>query len=104
MGLQGGYTKYCCFLFHWDSRATDQHYIQKRWPERGQLLPRMHNVIHKAVVPRETILLPLLHIKLALLKQFVKDLDPNSAALHHITKMFPHLSDENVKGVIFTGR
>ena len=63
----------------------------------------MHNVIHEALVPREKILLPPLHIKLGLLKQFVKALDPNSAALHHIRKMFPRLSDAKVKGGIFTG-
>ena len=28
---------------------------------------------------------------------------PNSAARRHIRKMFPHLSDAKVKGVIFTG-
>jgi hypothetical protein len=37
------------------------------------------------------------------LKQFVKALDPNSAALHHIRKMFPHSSDAKVKRGIFTG-
>jgi hypothetical protein len=63
----------------------------------------VHNVIHEALVPRENILLPPLHIKLGLLKQFVKVLDPNSAALHHIRKMFPRLSDAKVKGDIFTG-
>jgi hypothetical protein len=30
-------------------------------------------------------------------------LDPNSAALHHIRKIFPRLADANVKGGIFTG-
>jgi hypothetical protein len=30
-------------------------------------------------------------------------LDPNSAALHHIRKIFPLLSDANMKGGIFTG-
>jgi hypothetical protein len=102
LGLQGGYTKYSCFLCLWDSRATDQHYMKKVWPERGQLIPGMHNVIHEASVPREKILLPPLHIKLGLLKQFVKALDPNSAALHYIRKMFPHVSDAKVKGGIFT--
>jgi hypothetical protein len=63
----------------------------------------MHNVIHKALVPREKILVRPLQIKLQLLKQFVKALDPNSAALHNIRKMFPHLSDAKVKGGIFTG-
>jgi hypothetical protein len=56
--------------------------MEKVWPERGQLIPR--NVIHNALDPREKILLPPLHIKLGLLKQFVKALGPNSAALHHI--------------------
>jgi hypothetical protein len=63
----------------------------------------MHNVIHEALVPREKILLPPLHIKPGILKQFVKALDPNSAAVHHIRKMFPHLSDAKVKGGVFTG-
>ena len=26
LGLQGGYTKYCCFLCEWDSRARESHY------------------------------------------------------------------------------
>jgi hypothetical protein len=30
-------------------------------------------------------------------------LDPNSAALHHIRKIFSRLADANVKGGIFTG-
>ena len=30
-------------------------------------------------------------------------MDPNSAALHHIRKIFPRLADANVKGGIFTG-
>ena len=29
MGLQLGYTKYCCFLCEWNSRAKDSHYINK---------------------------------------------------------------------------
>ena len=27
LGLQGGYTKYPCFLCLWDSRADKQHYV-----------------------------------------------------------------------------
>ena len=27
MGLQAGFTKYCCFLCLWDSRATEHHFI-----------------------------------------------------------------------------
>ena len=103
LSLQSGYTEYSWFLCLWDSRATDQHYIQKVWPERGQLIPGMHNIFHQALVPRENILLPSLHVKLGLLKQFVKALVLNSADLHQTRKMFPHLSDAKVKGGIFTG-
>ena len=27
LGLQPGYTKYCCFLSEWDSRAKHEHYL-----------------------------------------------------------------------------
>jgi hypothetical protein len=103
LGLQGGCTKYCCFLCLWDSRGIGQHYIQKVWPEEKQLIPDIHSVNQGAVAPKQKSLLPALHIKLGRLKQFVKTLDPNSAALHHIRKTFPHLSDAKVKGSIFTG-
>ncbi|GBM27551.1 hypothetical protein AVEN_97068-1 [Araneus ventricosus] len=32
--LQTGYTKYCCFLCEWDSRARDKHDIIRKWPCR----------------------------------------------------------------------
>ena len=32
LGLQGGYTKYSCFLCLWDSRAAAQHYRTVQWP------------------------------------------------------------------------
>ena len=31
MGMQAGFTKYCCFFCLWDSRAVSQHYKQKDW-------------------------------------------------------------------------
>ena len=34
MGMQAGFTKYCCFLCPWDSRAVSQHYKQKDWGSR----------------------------------------------------------------------
>jgi len=39
MGLQLGYTKFCCgFLCEWDSRDKKNHYIKKEWPKRESLL------------------------------------------------------------------
>ena len=32
MGMQGGFTKYCCFLCLWNSGAADDHYSVCDWP------------------------------------------------------------------------
>ena len=104
LGLQGGYTKHSCFLCLWDSRAHSLHYIQREWPIREFLLVGQHNVTHDALVPRSKILMPPLHIKLGLIKQFTKALDfDHSEAFHHMRIMFPKLSDAKLKGGIFTG-
>ena len=68
LGLQGGYTKYCCFLCEWDSRARNDHYIKKDWPIRQSLQHGSKNVEHPALVDTSKILLPPLHIKLGLMK------------------------------------
>jgi len=31
MGMQGGFTKYCCFLYLWGSRSTAEHYVRRDW-------------------------------------------------------------------------
>ena len=103
LGLQGGYTKYSCFLCLWDSRAVDQHFVTREWPVRQDLNPGTHNVINQPLIPVEKILLPPLHIKLGLVKQFVKALDPAGAAFQHIQQMFPKLSAAKVAGGIFVG-
>ena len=40
MGLQVGYTKFCCFLCEWDSRDKKNHYIKKEWSKRESCLDR----------------------------------------------------------------
>ncbi|KDR22943.1 hypothetical protein L798_00777, partial [Zootermopsis nevadensis] len=44
LGLQKGYTKYCCFLCEWGNRAKVMHYKKRSWPERKSLTPGMKNV------------------------------------------------------------
>ena len=96
LGLQGGYTKHSCFYCLWDSRANDQHYVRKDWPARDHLVVGQHNIIHNALVSRSKVLMPPLHIKLGLIKQFVKALDfDNSDAFQHMRFMFPNLSEAN---------
>ena len=46
-GMQSGFTKYCCFLCLWDSRATQQHYQKKEWPRRERYVPGESSVIHQ---------------------------------------------------------
>ena len=84
LGLQGGYTKYSCFLFLWDSKADNQHFKRREWPVREHLQPGSHNVINQSLIPIEKILPPPLYIKLGLVKQYVKALNPASAAFQHI--------------------
>jgi hypothetical protein len=33
LGLQLGYTEFCCLLCEWDGRDRKHHYIQKQWPK-----------------------------------------------------------------------
>ena len=103
LGQQGGYIKCSCFLCLWNSRADDQHYSRKQWPLREEVTPGTHNVIRQPLVLREKILLPTLHIKLGLAKQFIKALKLDSKAFSHVQAMFPKLSEAKVKGGIFTG-
>lgn len=103
LGMQGGYTKYSCFLCLWNSRADDQHYSKIHWPERQGLTPGAYNVKNKPLVPVSKVLLPPLHIKLGLAKQFVKSLDANGDAFLHIRFMFPKVSTAKIAGGIFIG-
>lgn len=103
LGLQAGYTKYSCFLCLWDSRAKSEHYHRIQWPTRDLLELGHHNVSNKALVPRSKVLLPPLHIKLGLIKQFVTALDCGGTTYQEIRLMFPKLSEAKVKGGIFIG-
>lgn len=103
LGQQGGYTKYPCFLCLWDSRAKYEHWIKKDWPPREALVVGQQNVINPPLVSRDRIILPPLHIKLGLIKQFVKGLDKNGNCFLFLSKKFPKLSAEKIKAGIFDG-
>ncbi|XP_044586080.1 uncharacterized protein LOC123266115 [Cotesia glomerata] len=103
MGMQGGYTKYPCHLCLWDSRADSVHYQQRKWPDRVEFQIGKHNVKSEPIVKPQSILMPPLHIKLGIMKQFVKALDPSSKAFEYLRGFFPKLSEAKVKGGIFVG-
>ena len=49
-GLQLGYTKFCCFLCLWNSRAKAEHYVCKDWLIRDKIEQGKHNIMHKPLV------------------------------------------------------
>ena len=98
-GMQGGYTKYPCYLCEWDSRALN-HYGCKVWPPRETHQIGQKNVLSVPLIKAENVILPPLHLKLGYMKQFVKNLDVNGEAFCHLKAVFPNLSEEKIKGGI----
>jgi len=92
LGQRSGFTKYPGFLCLWDSRDRSNHYIKKDWPARKSIESGSKNVVNKSLVEPSKILLPPLHIKLGLMKQFVKALDKNGKCFAHLVEKFPALS------------
>lgn len=103
LGMQLGYTKYCCFICEWDSRARDRHYIQKEWPLRQSLIPGVKNVTSEPLIDPKNIFLPPLHIKLGLIKNFVKSMDRNGKGFLYLKQKFPRISEAKIKEGIFVG-
>ena len=56
MGMQAGFTKYCCFLCLWDSRAVSQHYKQKDWGSRSTFVPGEHSLKENPLVDKNKVL------------------------------------------------
>ena len=98
LGLQNGYTMYS-WIF-WDSRAHDQHYVRQEWPLRQWLKPVLHNVQSYPLVEPNKILLPPLHIKLGVIKNFEKVMDRESSKFAFLQK-FPWISMKKLKAGIF---
>ena len=53
--LQLGYTKCCCFLCLWNSRARVEHYVRKDWPIRDEIEQGKHNIMDKPLVKSDRI-------------------------------------------------
>jgi len=60
-------------------------------------------VQHPALAEGHKILLPPLHIKLGLMKNFVKAMDQNGSAFKYMTEKFPRLIAAKIKEGVFVG-
>ncbi len=60
-------------------------------------------MIQQNLVDPKEVLLPSLHIKLGLMKQFVKALDKTGDCFRYVNEVFPHLSEGKIKEGVFVG-
>lgn len=92
-GLKGGWSKYSCFLCEWDTRWVGKNHYQRRdWPLRTELIFKQKGVDRQTLVPMDKVLLPPLHIKLGIVKSFIKALDYASNAFKRLEILFPALN------------
>jgi hypothetical protein len=104
LGMQLGYTKHMCFLCLWNSRDDANHFTLQEWPARIDFSPGQFNVKHVPLVNPEKVFLPPLHIKLGLMKNFVKAMRDDSEGYLYLKQKFAGiLSDEKLKAGIFIG-
>ena len=103
LGQQRGFTKYPCFLCLWGSRARQEHWTRKNWPTRNEFTIGEKIILHKPLVNLQHVLLLPLHIKLEMMKQFVKALNKESDCFKHLCGVFQALSTEKLRAEIFNG-
>ena len=104
MGMQGQFTKHCCFYYLWDSRATAEYYVRKDWPARVTYIPGNANIKEVLLMDPKNVSMPHLHMKLGLLKNFVKQLGKSkSNRFAFLCNKFPNISEAKLKESIFVG-
>ena len=103
MGLQRWWAKYSCFKCLWDTRYSGDQYEINSWPERSSFTTGENSVINPPLIEPEKGILPALHIKLGLMKQFVKAMKETSPVLSYLKSQFSKFSDSKRKEGIFVG-
>jgi len=84
LGQQQGFTKYCCFICEWDTRARSLQYSRQYWSARKSLEPGTMNVENQLLVEPSKILLSFVHLKFGLKKNFVNAMDQEEAAFTYL--------------------
>ena len=60
------------------------YWIKRDWPSRESFTRGYRNILYLALVDRFSVILPPLHIKPGLMKQFVKALSEDGVCFKHI--------------------
>jgi hypothetical protein len=88
----------------WDSHATDDHYNIHDWPLRITYESGRNGVQSQPFVEFTKIFLSAFHIKLGLMKNFVKAMGKaNSRGFQYLTKKSARVSAAKLKEGIFVG-
>lgn len=102
-GLQSGYTKYMCFLCNWDSRYAGNQYKKRDWQPRSVHKVGKLNVKWEKLVETEKVILPPLHIKLGIVKSFIKTVYKNPEVAARLKQIFGRLSEAKLKEGVLNG-
>lgn len=95
-GLKGGYAKNQCLLCDWEGRRKDLHYTDHKWNQRYVFIPGEKCIIHPPLIESDNIILPPLHIKLGLVRNFVRALDKEGDSFGLLREIFPRLSADKI--------
>jgi hypothetical protein len=88
LGQQADYTKYPSIMCEGDSRAISQYWEQEHWTTWISVEPGSKNNLRKSLVDPKKILLPPIHIKLGIMKGFVKALPKTENCFKCLCKKF----------------
>ena len=93
-----------CFLCLWHSPDDSNHFKKKAWETRKILTVGRFSRKHTPLVNPENVLLAPLHIKLGLMKTFVKAMNHDSAAFMYSKEKFGLFKSEaRLKEEVFVG-
>ena len=82
-------------------RETLETKLEKDWPVRKHLTVGENIIINEPLVDSRKIIFPPLHLKLSLMKHFVKALDTDGYCFKYLCESFPALSYEKIKAGVF---
>lgn len=103
MGIKQGFSKHQCFLCVWEGRKKEFHYTDYEWEQRNSenSIVGEHSIVFEPLARSEKIILPPLHIKIGLMRNFVRALNRESEAFKSLKSFFPKLSDAKIDAGVY---
>lgn len=102
-GLQGGYTKHMCFICDWNTRYKGNQYKMLNWELRGEHREGQLNVKWPKLVDSEKVILPPLHIKLGIVKSYIKTVYKTPEVAERLKEIFPGISVAKLEQGVLNG-